>query len=121
MLPLGLNLGVLAIYLLIAPPAWVVVNPIPAAPEEDVVEGLQAGMWMVTTRIESYRVREGRLPVTLTEAGVNPDQAGEIDYTPRGDSTYVLIAFLGEMPITFDSARQSASELAGNLSRRIGG
>jgi hypothetical protein len=121
MLPLGLNLGVLAVYLLIAPPAWVVVNPIAPPPDEEVVEGLRTGMWWATAKIESYRAANGRLPASLEEAGVNPDQAAELDYTPRGDSTYVLIAVVGDQQITFDSARQRAEELAGDLSSRIQG
>lgn len=121
MLPLGLNLGVLAVYLLIAPPSWVVVNPIAAPPDEEVVADMQAGMFFIKARIDSYRVTTGRLPLSLVEAGVSPDQAATIDYTPRGDSTYVLIAVVGEEAITYDSSRQSAEEAFGDLSTRIGG
>lgn len=121
MLPLGLNLGVLAVYLLIAGPSWVVLNPIAAPPEAEVIESLQTGMYFVTARIDSYRSTQGRLPASLVEAGVNPDQASAIDYTPRADSTYVLIATVGERTISFDSSRQTAAEAFGNVSQRIGG
>jgi hypothetical protein len=121
MLPLGLNLGVLAVYLLIAPPSWVVVNPIAPPPDTETVADLQVGMFFVKSRVDAYRLVNGRLPVTLLEAGVNPDQAGEIDYTPRGDSTYVLIALVGEDAVTYDSSRHSAEEAFGNIARRIGG
>lgn len=120
MLPLGLNLGVLAVYLLIAPPSWVVVNPIATPPDEEVVADLRAGMFFVKARIDSYQSSNGRLPATLVEAGVNPDQAAAIDYTPRGDSTYVLIALVGEEAITYDSSRHSAEDAFGNLSTRMG-
>jgi len=121
MLPLGLNLGVLAVYLLIAPPSWIVFNPIATPPDEEVVANLQAGLWMITTKIDSYLRQQGRLPATLLEAGVNPDQASEVDYAPRGDSAYVLITVLNDQTITFDSSRQTAAEAFGNLSTRIGG
>ena len=41
MLPLGLNLGLLAVYLLIAPPSWVIVNPIAPPPDEQRVGNLR--------------------------------------------------------------------------------
>jgi hypothetical protein len=118
MLPLGLNLGVLAVYLLIAPPAWVVVNPIAPPPDEELIEGTRTAMYFATAKIEAYRARVGRLPATLAEAGVAG--ADGFDYTPRGES-YVLIAFVGEEAVSFDSSQQSAAEWAGNLSTRIGG
>ncbi|HUF74978.1 MAG TPA: hypothetical protein VMM35_01810 [Longimicrobiales bacterium] len=120
MLPLGLNLGVLAVYLLIAPPAWVVMNPIDPPPDEQLVADLQAGVFFVKAKVESYRARnDGRLPATLEEAGVNAAQAEAIDYRPQSDSTYVLIALVGDTDITFDSARDT-DQMFGNLSQRIG-
>lgn len=116
MLPLGLNLGVLAVYLLIAPPAWVVVNPIAAPPEEEAIQGTRTAVYFATVKIDAFRAREGRLPATLVEAGVT----GAIDYTPRGES-YVLISFVGEESVSFDSSAQSAAEWVGNLAGRIGG
>ena len=124
MLPLGLNLGVLATYLLIAPPEWrdwVEVNPINPPPDAEVVDNLRTGMWMTSTKIESYLAQQGRLPASLEEAGVNPDQAAEIDYTLRGDSAYVLIAIVGDQTVAYDSSRQTAAEAFGNLSTKIGG
>jgi hypothetical protein len=118
MLPLGLNLGVLAVYLLIAPPAWVVVNPIAPPPDEEVVEDTRTAMYFATVKIDAHRARAGRLPATLAEAGVTGADA--IDYTPRGES-YVLISFVGEDTVSFDSSAQSAAEWVGNLSGRIGG
>ena len=121
MLPLGLNLGVLATYLLIAPPSWVIVNPIAPPPDEEVVDNLRTGMFFVKARIDAYLMRQGRLPGSLAEADVSPSQAAEIDYAPRGDSTYVLIAVVGDEVITYDSSRQSSSEVFGDLSTKIGG
>ena len=121
MLPLGLNLGVLAVYLMIAPPAWVEMNRIDPPPDEEVVEDLQAGMLFVTSKIESYRARTGRLPVTLVEAGVNAAQAEAIDYTARADSTYLLIGFVGDVDVTFDSARHTQAEAFGPVGQRIEG
>jgi len=121
MLPLGLNLGVLATYLLIAPPSWVIVNPIAPPPDEEVVDNLRTGMFFVKARVDAYLMRQGRLPASLAEANVNPDQAAEIDYTPRGDSTYVLIAVVGDQTVSYDSSRQTPAEAFGDLSTKIGG
>ena len=117
MLPLGLNLGVLAVYLLIAPPAWVVVNPIAPPPDEEVIDHTRTAMYLATSKIDAFQSREGRLPATLAEAGVAGADA--IEYTPRGES-YVLISLIGEETMSFDSSTQSAAEWVGNLSLRIG-
>lgn len=119
MLPLGLNLGVLAVYLLIAPPAWVELNRIDPPPDDELVEDLRGGMLFVTSKIESYRERTGRLPSTLLEAGVNPAQAEAIRYTPRADSTYELIVLAGDQSITFDSAQHTPAEAFGPVGQRI--
>jgi hypothetical protein len=52
---------------------------------------------------------------------VSPDQAAEIGYTPRADSTYVLIAIVGEQTLSYDSSRQTPDEAFGDLSTKIGG
>ncbi len=119
MLPLGLNLGVLAVYLLIAPPSWVVVNPIAPPPEEEVVENLMSGMYFYASKIESYRTRTGRLPATLTEAGIAA--TGQVSYSLQGDSTFVLVATIGDQDLVWNSSTVNPVDWAPNLSRRIGG
>ena len=46
MLPVGINLGVLAVYFWIAPPNWVQVNPIQPPPAEERVESLRRAMYV---------------------------------------------------------------------------
>jgi len=118
MLPLGLNLGVLAVYLLIAPPAWVVVNPIAPPPDEQVVQNLRAAMYMNAAKIESFRRANGRLPATLAEAGVSLEN---VDYAPQGDSVFLLVSTVGDEPLVYNSVASDPMEWAGDLSRRIGG
>lgn len=119
MLPLGLNLGVLAAYLFIAPPQWVVINRIAPPPDEQVIDNTRTQVYFASVKIEAYRARTGELPASLSEAGVAGADA--LDYTPRGDSTYILIAFVGDEDVTFDSARQNAADLVGDLASKIGG
>jgi len=118
MLPVGLNLGLLAVYLLIAPPAWVVVSPIAPPPDAEVVADRRTAMYFLTTKIDGYRMRTGRLPATLAEANI---VAEGVDYTLQGDSTYVLMAMVGEEAMVYNSALQTANEWVGNLSVQIGG
>lgn len=121
MLPLGLMLSVLAGFLLVAPPAWVVVNPIAAQAPEDRLRDVNASILLYGSKIEGYRIRNGRLPQTLPEAGI--DVAG-LDYTPQGES-YLLIASVGDRDVVFNSAVESLREWSerevSNLSRDIGG
>ena len=53
--------------------------------------------------------------------GLGQFSQADLDYTPRGDSTYVLIGNVGEQTVVFDSSQQSLQAFAGNLSQKIGG
>lgn len=121
MLPLGLMLSVLAGFLLVAPPAWVVVNPIAPPADEEVLQDRRAAVYLNASRIEGYRMTNGRLPQTLAEAGIDVEG---LDYTLRG-AGYVLITSVGERDIVFDSSRESLQEWSqrevANLAREIGG
>ncbi|MSR20451.1 MAG: hypothetical protein EXR91_05665 [Gemmatimonadetes bacterium] len=103
MLPLGLTLSVLAGFLIVAPPAWVVVNPIAAQAPEDQMQNVRAAIVLYGTKIENYRSTEGRLPQTLAEAGVT---VTGIDYTLQGGG-YVLAATLGDRDVVFNSTVES--------------
>jgi hypothetical protein len=118
MLPLGINLSLLAVYLLVFPPPWIQFNPIKPPPDAERVESLHTGMFFLTVKIEAYRNANGHLPSTLAEAGIPGD---DVDYTIRGDSSYVLIATVGEQTVVFDSSQQSPREFAPDLSQKIGG
>lgn len=119
MLPVGLNLGLLAVYLLIAPPSWVVVSPIAPPPPEQQVEGLRNAIYIASARIESFRIQNGRLPASLVEAGVASE---DIDYTPQNDSTYVLSSVIGDQAVVLNTAVQSPGQWIGSgLANRIGG
>jgi hypothetical protein len=124
LLPLGVNLGVFAAYLLIWAPPWVVLNPIAPPPTEEQVEQLSGAMWFAISDIERYRIENGRLPQSLADVG--RDGTG-LDYTVQGTANYVLIAEVGaeEPPLVFNSAQQDAREwgeqYAAGMRRRIGG
>lgn len=122
MLPLTVNLGVLALYFLIAQPDWVVVNPIEdPRPAEIKVEQTRSAIWLATTRIDTFRQTNGRLPASLSEAGIGDLAAQGVNYSVQGDSTYLLMATVGTENIVFDSARQTPAEFAGNQANRISG
>jgi hypothetical protein len=121
LLPLGVNLGVFAAYLLIWSPPWVVLNPIAPPVTAERIEVGSNGMYMALSAIESYRIAQGRLPQSLAEAGA--DKPG-LEYTVQG-TNYVLILPVGEEILQYNSAVQTVREWgaanAGNMSRRIGG
>lgn len=117
MLPVSVNLAVLAVYLLIAPPTWVVLDPFPVRPVEVQVEDFRTAMYFQgIARIEAYRDRTGRLPSTLAEA---QSTLQNVDYALRGDSTYVLIGTIGEEVLTYDSSVQSADAFVGDLGEKV--
>jgi hypothetical protein len=79
MLPLGIQLAVLAVYLLISPPGWITVRPIEGPEPAVQEEGLRIAMYVQSQQIEAYRVQHGRLPTTL--AGTNGPAALIYDST----------------------------------------
>ena len=109
MLPLGINLGVFAVYLLIAPPAWVIVNPLESAPVEEQIDDLRLAMFFQASRVDAYALQNGQLPDALEDAGsVVPG----VDYTVQGPGRYQLIASVGDEVLLYDSS-ESAQEWVG--------
>ena len=117
MLPLGLNLAVFAVYLLIAPPRWVTLNPIPEMDVAQQEEGLRLAMLLQARRIEAFRLENGRLPETLEELQASTVEG--VDYVRTG-STFQLIAMVDGTPIVYDSAG-SDEEFVGTLAGRLTG
>lgn len=107
MLPLGANLGVLALYLLIAPPSFIVLDPIEAPAAQEQVRGLQMAMFMQAQRIEAYRIENGELPARLEDAG-SPTPG--VEYRLVGSGTYQLVGVAADEALVYDSAEQSPQE-----------
>lgn len=118
MLPVGINLAVLAVYLLIAPPRWVVVNPIEPPDLASQEMSIKVAMYFQAQRIESYRIQHGSAPVNLADAG---SAAPEIDYIRRGDNEYQLVATVGETDVVYDSTEPDASFAEAAATRLAGG
>lgn len=112
MLPLGINLGVLAVYLLIAPPSWVVLDPIEAPPVEEQLVDMRTAMFFTAQRIEVFRQANGRLPERLEDVGGPP--ASGLTYFPRGANGYQLVGSVGTETVIYDST-ESLSDWAGDL------
>ncbi|MDZ7780957.1 MAG: hypothetical protein U5R14_13640 [Gemmatimonadota bacterium] len=120
MLPLGINLGVLAVYLLIAPPAWVVLNPIEPPPPEEQLLGLRTAMYVTASQIEAYRAENGSLPEQLEDTGVNTGNG--VEYFVRGGGDYQLVGSVGEETVVYDSTESLADWAAElNLGARVRG
>lgn len=115
MLPLGLNLAVLALYLLIAPPQWVTVNPITAPDSTDQLESLRIAMFLQVQRIDAYMLVHGELPPTLEAAG---SPMPGVEYIPQGSGRYQLVATEGDQTLAYDSI-DSTDELLGTSAGRL--
>lgn len=122
LLPLGINLGIFAAYLLIFSPGWVVISPIDPPPTAERIEVTHNALWTTLSRIEAFRMEQDRLPSSLDEAGVD---AGGFDYTVQGTEHYVLLVGVGEETLVYNSAQQTPQEWgaanAAGMARRIGG
>jgi hypothetical protein len=123
MLPLGVNLGVLALYFLIAQPDWVVVNPnVDRRPLAERITQTRTAMYFEgISRIEGFLAANGRLPATLEEAGAGVLAQQGVDYSVQGDTTYILITTVDTETIIYDSATETAVDFAGNLAATLPG
>ncbi|MDH3269699.1 MAG: hypothetical protein OEN56_00110 [Gemmatimonadota bacterium] len=116
MLPLTVNLGVLALYFLIAQPDFLVVNPLDdPRPQANIVQDLKRSMYYDGVfRIQRFQSETGRLPESLTELGTSLGEQG-VEYTVQGDSTYLLIATVGDETIVYDSQTTDPNEFVGTM------
>ena len=117
MLPLGIQLSVLALYLLIAPPKWVTMNPIEPPDQASQEESLRVAMYFQAQRIEAYRQQHGELPIELSQAG-SPIEG--VQYVRQGATSFQLVASVGEQALVYDST-QSDAEFSAAAARRLAG
>lgn len=117
MLPLGINLAVLAVYLLIAPPAWVVVNPIKPPDAMAQTTDLKKALWFQAQRIEAYRAQYGQLPAQLADAGT---PIAGVEYVRDGDR-FRLIGTVGDAPPVVWDSSTSNDEIQALVAGSLGG
>lgn len=118
MLPLGFNLTILALYLLIAPPAWVTVNPITAPDSVSQNESLRLAMYLQAKRIEAYQLVNGELPPNLEAAG---SPMPGVEYLPQGNGRYQLTAAEGDQALVYDSLESADDFIAAAAGRLLEG
>jgi hypothetical protein len=117
MLPLSVNLGVLALYFLIAQPDFLVVSPnLDRRSVEERVQATTGAMAFTVARVDAFFANEGRLPTTLAEVN---DPNTVFTYTVVGDSTYLLTTVVDGQSIVYDSADPEG--FAAGLADRITG
>ncbi len=116
MLPLGVNLAVFAVYLLIAPPEWVTVHPIEGPPPQQQEQSLRLAMYLQAQRIEDYRLRHDALPERLEDAG---SAVPGVQYHRQG-RTYQLVGTSGEAALVYDSS-ESLADFVGTAVNRLAG
>ena len=109
MLPLGINLGVFAVWILAAPPAWVVVNPLEAPPIVEQVDDMKLAMFMQAMRVDAYALQNGSLPNALEDAG---SPVSGVEYAVLDDGRYHLRVSIGGEVLLYDSS-ESAQEWVG--------
>lgn len=118
MLPVGIQLAVLAVYLLISPPGWVVVHPIEAPDPAVSEQSLRLAMYMQSQRIEAYRLNNGRLPASLDEIGASVSPG--VEYQLQGTNEYRLVGTNGPAALIYDST-ESPAEFLGDAAAKLSG
>lgn len=118
MLPLGINLAVFAVYLLIAPPAWVTLDPIEGPDVAQQEQSLRVAMYLQAQQIEAYRIENGELPGSLADLSRDP-VSDRVEYVPQG-STFQLVGTVGESALVYDSAAPDGA-FARSVAARMSG
>lgn len=118
LLPVGIQLAVLAVYLLISPPGWVVVHPIEPPDPAGQEQSLRLAMYMQSQRIEAYRIQNGRLPDSLAEIGASVTPG--VEYHLQGTNAYRLVGTNGEAALIYDST-ESPTEFLGDAASKLTG
>jgi hypothetical protein len=117
MLPLTVNLGVLAMYFLIAQPDFLVVNPIdePRSGPQVALDARNTIYMFGIQPVERFREEHGRLPTTLREAGSPLEDSGApVEYSAQ-DGSYVISLTVGDNVIRFDSANDDPMDFPGPM------
>jgi hypothetical protein len=117
MLPLGINLAVFAVYLLIAPPAWVTMNPVEPPDMAAQEQSLRVAMYLQAQQVEAFRLENEVLPTTLDELARDP--LAELEYV-RDGSSFQLIGTVGEQALVYDSASPDPA-FASSVADRMAG
>ncbi len=89
-----------ALWLVLAPPAWLPQSARDRRTPEQRELGLRLVLAMEAARVNAFRDAEGRLPVTLAEAG---GDARSANYAIVDESRYTLSATDGASSVTYDS------------------
>ena len=116
MLPLTVNLGVLALYFIIAQPDFLIMSPIEDnRPDAEVLQSTRQGVYFDgIMRVDAFIAANGRAPSSLEEAG-SALAAHGVNYTVQGDSSYILILTIGDETITYDSQIDSSADFVGAI------
>jgi len=92
------------LWVLLAPPAFLMPTP-PAPPSPAEMEaGLRMDLWVAASSLEDYRAAQGRYPQSLLEAVDAPEKAADIEYSLRsGGAGYRLIGQRDSLVVVYES------------------
>ena len=104
--PTALLLFMVAGVLLVSPPGWVAGPPIPTVDQGELERGLEAAIRLQVVAVETFRIRNGRLPDDLAEL---PTRLPGLRFVRSNSRVYQIFGRRpgGEM-LVYDSAHPAA-------------
>jgi hypothetical protein len=100
---LALSLLVIAGYIVLAPPQWLAMRPLPEVSSEERGRGVAVAIQLQARQIEVFRARHGRLPATLEEV---PGRVSGVRFVRSNNRVYQLVAARPNgRALVYDSAR----------------
>ena len=109
-------LSLLALYVWIAVPSWVVPDPPPPVPAEREEAGLRMAVYLQAQQVRLFREERGRLPDVLEEAG---EPMPGVRYERIDARTFRIRAF-GERGSVVYVSTDSLADFAGGAGRVLG-
>ena len=115
-------LAVLALWLVVAPPAMLLPPPAPAPTAEDVQDGLHMDIYLAAAQVIGYRDAKGRLPENLIDALAEPEAAEGLTYTLGPNGTFEIageragqvVVYISTEPLTEFVASAREAVVRGN-------
>lgn len=104
LVPVLLVLAVLTAWVWLAPPAFLLPEPLPEPSETEVVAGLRLDVYGASVQLLRHREQSGGFPASLGDVATDLPAREDLRYQRLSDDRFVLIASRSGASITYDSS-----------------
>lgn len=104
LVPVLLVLAVLTAWVWLAPPAFLLPEPLPEPSEAEVLAGLRLDVYGASVQLLRHREQNGGFPASLADVATDVPAREDLQYERLSDDRFVLTASRGGASVTYDSS-----------------